>query len=133
MAELKEVCASSLTTEHEQVLQVIWDAFTKAQLVDIDLSDNPIGHLVTHVCRCLSNKPSLGRLSLCNAGLDKDGKEAIANILTSKEEDNGCIAQQMTTNHFNNNAMGPEGCKEFACILKKHKSLWMFNIHGIDP
>jgi hypothetical protein len=119
VAELREVCASSLTTEHEQVLQVIWDAFTKAQLVDINLSDNSIGYLAIHVCRCLSNKPSLMMLSLCNVGLDKDGIEAVANILTSKEEDNGCTAQQMTTNHFNNNAMRPEGCKEFAYILEK--------------
>ena len=51
----------------------------------------------------------------------------------SIEKDNGCIAQQMTTNHFNNNAKGHEGYKEFARILKNHKSLWMFNIHGTDP
>ena len=30
VADLREVCVSSLTTEHEHVLQVIWDAFTKA-------------------------------------------------------------------------------------------------------
>lgn len=117
------MCASSLTTENEQVLQVIWDAFTKAQLVDLDLSDNLIGHLAIHVCRCLSKKPSLRRLSLCNVGLNKDGIEAIANILTNREEDNGCIAQQMTKNHFNNNAMGPEGCKEFARTLEKTEEL----------
>jgi hypothetical protein len=68
VADLREVCASSLATEREQVLQVIWDAFTKAQLVEIYLLDNPIGHLAIHVCRCLLNKPSLRRLSLCNVG-----------------------------------------------------------------
>ena len=132
VADLREVCASSLATELEQVLQVIWDAFTKAQLVEIYLLDNPIGHLAIHVCRCLLNKPSLRRLSLCNVGLGKDGIEAVANILTSEEEDNGCIAKQMIKIHMNNNPMGPEGCVEFACILEKQKSLWMFNIHQID-
>jgi Ran GTPase-activating protein (RanGAP) involved in mRNA processing and transport len=122
-ADLREVCALSLVTEREQIQQVIWDVFTKAQLVEIDLSDNPISHLAIYVCRCLLNKPSLRRLLLYNIGLGKDGMEAVANILTSKEEDNGCIAKQMTKIRINNNAMGPEGCKEFARILGKTKEL----------
>ncbi len=81
------------------------------------------GHLAIHACRCLLNKPSLRRISHCNVGLDKDGIEVVANILTSQEEDNGCIAKQITKIHFDNNVMGPECCKEFACILEKTDEL----------
>lgn len=102
---------------------MIWDPFTKAQLVEIDLSDTPIGHVAIHVCRCLLNKPSLRRISLCNVGLGKDGIEVVANILTREEEDNDCIAKQLTKIDIDNNAIGPEGCKEFAHILEKTEEL----------
>lgn len=122
-ADLTDMIASQLTAQGLKVLQTICDAFADSELVDVDLSDNAVGEQGGKCCKTVLTKSSLKRLAMCNMGLAAETMQYIADILTSDEYGNGCIAERMTKIHFYNNMSGPDGCKEFSRILEKSKEL----------
>ena len=121
VAILSDIIASRMEEEGLQVLQIISDSFKKSNLIEVDLSDNAMGSKGIKACSSVlgGQSSSLQRLSLCNNGLSEASMEEVADILTSSDQDEDFICENLTKIHFFNNMSGDKGCEAFARILSQ--------------
>ncbi len=119
VADLSDIIASRMEEEGLDVLNTMSETFIESKnLVEVDLSDNAMGSKGVSACETVLSNSSLERLSLCNNGLSEYTMNEVAELLTKQDED-GCIAQNLTKIHFFNNMSGPKGCEAFAKIMEK--------------